>query len=298
MAVGNHQVRPEDYRSDSENQWCPGCRNFGILAALRDALVKLGKRPEEVCLVSGIGQAAKLPHYIKCNFFNGLHGRALPVATAISVANPGLTTIVTTGDGDCYGEGGNHFIHTIRRNPDITLIVHNNQIYGLTKGQASPTTDLGDRTRLQFDGVGVEPMQPLAIAILHGCTFVARGFAGDIKHLSEIFAEAISHKGFSYVDVIQPCIVWGTHSVDWYKERIYKLPPDYERRNKEEALKKATEWGERIPIGVLYEEKGDARIFGEEFRANVFGAGGARGIEARLEAPSRELITGVLEGFR
>ncbi|MCK5734283.1 MAG: 2-oxoacid ferredoxin oxidoreductase, partial [Candidatus Latescibacteria bacterium] len=125
-----------EYRSDAENQWCPGCPNFGILSALKKALVTLGKAPEEVCLVSGIGQAAKLPHYLKCHFFNGLHGRSLPVAVAVNAVNPDLTTIVTTGDGDCYGEGGNHFLHTIRRNPNITLIVHNNQIYGLTKGQA------------------------------------------------------------------------------------------------------------------------------------------------------------------
>ncbi|MFH1007897.1 MAG: thiamine pyrophosphate-dependent enzyme [Candidatus Latescibacterota bacterium] len=258
------------YLSDAENQWCPGCPNFGILTALKQALVTLGKAPEEVCLVSGIGQAAKLPHYLKSHFFNGLHGRALPVAVAINAVQPELTTIVTTGDGDCYGEGGNHFLHTIRRNPNITLIVHNNQIYGLTKGQASPTTDRGDRTRLQFDGVAAVPMQPLGIALLHGCPFVARGYTGDREHLSELLVEAVRYQGFSYVEVIQPCIIWGTHPVRWYKERIYKLPPDYAPSNLEEARKMAAQWGDRIPTGVLYKSDTPPECFGDDFRAHVF----------------------------
>jgi len=282
----------EEYRSDAENQWCPGCPNFGILRALKNALVTLNKEPEEVCLVSGIGQAAKLPHYLRCNFFNGLHGRALPVATAISVVNPELTTIVVTGDGDCYGEGGNHFLHTFRRNPNITLIVHNNQIYGLTKGQASPTTEVGDKTRLQFEGVKITPLQPLAVALLQGCSFVARGFAGDITHLSDLFVEAIRFKGFSYVDVIQPCISWGTHPVSWYKERIYKLPLDYHPNDKEEALKKATEWGDRIPIGILYRDDKPQHLFGDYFREKVFD-----GKLTELGFPPQRAIAEMLEEF-
>jgi len=282
----------EEYRSDTENQWCPGCPNFGILRALKNALVTLNKEPEEVCLVSGIGQAAKLPHYLRCNFFNGLHGRALPVATAISVANPELTTIVVTGDGDCYGEGGNHFLHTFRRNPNITLVVHNNQIYGLTKGQASPTTEFGDKTRLQFEGVKLTPLQPLALALLQGCPFVARGFAGDITHLSELFVEAIRFKGFSYVDVIQPCISWGTHPVSWYKERIYKLPPEYNPHQREEALKKATEWGDRIPIGILYRDDKPQHLFGDYFREKVFA-----GKLTELGFPPQHALAEMLEEF-
>ncbi len=199
---------------------------------------------------------------------------------------------MVTGDGDCYGEGGNHFLHTIRRNPDITLIVHNNQIYGLTKGQASPTTDLRDKTRLQFEGVELEPLQPLAIALLHGCSFVARGYAGDIKHLSDLFMEAISFKGFSYVDVIQPCIRWGTHPISWYKERIYKLPPDYDLHDKEEALKKTREWGERIPIGILHRDDEPRKIFGDHFRENVFG-----GKLTELDPPRQQTIAEMLERF-
>jgi len=199
-------ITEKDYESEAEIQWCPGCPNFGILQAFKGALVGLQKEPHEVCLVSGIGQAAKLPHYLKCNFFNGLHGRAIPVALGIHVANPQLTTIVVTGDGDCYGEGGNHFIHAIRRNPDITVVVHNNEIYALTKGQASPTTRQGEKRTIQVKGVDIAPLNMLSIAIIHDCTFVARGFAGDIDHLKGLVTEAVNHTGMSYVDVIQPCI--------------------------------------------------------------------------------------------
>ena len=232
---------PTTYRSDVENQWCPGCANFGILTALKRALAALDKPPHTVCLVSGIGQAAKLPHYLKCNVFNGLHGRAIPAAIGIHVANPTLTTIVTTGDGDCYGEGGNHFLHALRRNPDITIVVHNNQRYALTKGQASPTTPTGERTRLQFDGVESVPAQMLATAIVHGCTFVARGFAGEIDPLSRLLASAISHRGLSIVDVIQPCITWDTHTLSWYKKHVEPVAADHDRSDRIAALKVATE---------------------------------------------------------
>jgi 2-oxoglutarate ferredoxin oxidoreductase subunit beta len=286
-------VEVADYRSAVENQWCPGCPNFGILTALKRALVTLAKEPEELCLVSGIGQAAKLPHYLKCNFFNGLHGRALPVATAINIVNPELTTVVVTGDGDCYGEGGNHFLHTFRRNPNITLIVHNNQIYGLTKGQASPTTDSGDKTRLQFEGVELAPLQPLALALLHGCPFVARGYAGALDHLSDLFVEALRFKGFSYVDVIQPCITWGTHPASWYKERIYKLPPDYNPQHREEALKRAAEGGDRIPIGILYRDEKPQKLFGDYFRAKIFD-----GRLTELGFPQQQTIAELIDRFR
>ncbi len=286
-------VELDDYQSDAENQWCPGCSNFGILKAMKNALVALDKRPDEICLVSGIGQAAKLPHYLRCNFFNGLHGRALPIATAISVVSPHVTTIVVTGDGDCYGEGGNHFVHTFRRNPDLTLIVHNNQIYGLTKGQASPTTDAGEKTRLQFEGVKIRPLQPLALAILHDCPFVARGFAGDLKHLTELFVAAIQFRGLSYVDVIQPCITWGTHPISWYRDRIYHLPPGYNPHDKDTALKKATEWGERIPIGIFYRTEEPPHLFGEYFRASIYD-----GALTALKYPSRRAIAELLGQFK
>jgi 2-oxoglutarate ferredoxin oxidoreductase subunit beta len=261
-------ITVKDYKSDAEIQWCPGCPNHGILQAMKMALVEMGKSPHEICLVSGIGQAAKFPHYLMCNFFNGLHGRALPAALGIHAANPELTTIVTTGDGDCYGEGGNHFIHTLRRNPDITVVVHNNEFYALTLGQASPTTMVGERRTLQPKGVEIVPLNMLAIAITHNCSFVARGFAGDTDHLKALLVDAINHPGFSYVDVIQPCITWGTHPVSWYRERVYKLEDDYDPSDRVAALEKSAEWQDRMPIGVIYRTEPRKR-FASRFRREV-----------------------------
>jgi 2-oxoglutarate ferredoxin oxidoreductase subunit beta len=246
-------TRLEEYASPVENQWCPGCPNYGILTALKRALVGLDLAPDEVCLVSGIGQAAKLPHYLKANVYNGLHGRAIPAAIGIHVANPKLKTIVTSGDGDLYGEGGNHLLHAFRRNPDITVVSHDNRIYALTKGQASPTTPRGERTRLQFDGVEIDPAQMLAAAIVHGCTFVARGFAGDIDGLTDILKRAIAHRGLSLVDVIQPCITWGNHSVDWYRERVVPIPDDHDPTDRDRAVSVALDVEDSFPVGVLCE---------------------------------------------
>lgn len=281
-----------DYNNQVQNQWCPGCPNFGILNALKEALVELGKAPNEVCLVSGIGQAAKLPHYLNCNFFNGLHGRAIPVATGIQVVNPDLTTIITTGDGDCYGEGGNHFIHAIRRNPDITLMVHNNEIYALTKGQASPTTPMGEKRKLQVRGVEVPPLNMPAFAIIHDCGFVARGFAGDREHLTEIIVRAVKHRGMSYIDIIQPCISWGTHPVSWYKERVRKLGNDYNPGDKAAALNLALTKDGYFHTGVLYEAPSE----------NVFADGFRKAVTARpltgLGMQKAEDISGLLSEFK
>jgi len=244
-----------DFKSNDEISWCPGCGDFGILNSLKKALVMLGKPGKDILLVSGIGQAAKLPHYIKCNCFNGLHGRALPPAVAAKIANSNLTVIVTTGDGDCYGEGGNHLIHNIRRNVDITVIVHNNQIYGLTKGQASPTTDTGYKTKVQVNGVVSEPMHPLEMAISLGCGFVARGYSADSEHLSWLITEGIKHKGFSLIDVLQPCVTFNKkNTYEWYSKRIYKIDKDasYDPKDKMSAYGKASEWGDKIPLGIIY----------------------------------------------
>lgn len=237
--------------------WCPGCGNFGILPAIKKALVELGRRPEEVLIVSGIGQAAKLPHYMKCNTFNGLHGRALPPATGAKLANHELTVIAEGGDGDSYGEGGNHLMHAIRRNIDITLIVHNNQVYGLTKGQASPTSDMGFVTKVQPEGVKAEPLNPMALAVALDCSFVARSFAGDIEHLSNVIKKAIEHKGFSLVDILQPCVTFNkVNTFVWYKSRAYKLDEaSYDPHNRIKAFEKSLEWGDKIPIGVIYMNK-------------------------------------------
>jgi len=244
-----------NFKSNDEVAWCPGCGDFGILNSLKKALAALDKRPQDVLLVSGIGQAAKLPHYIKCNCFNGLHGRALPPAAAAKIANRALTVIVTTGDGDCYGEGGNHLIHNIRRNVDMTVIVHNNQIYGLTKGQASPTTDPGFETKVQTGGVILDALHPLEMAIALGCGFVARGYSADAGHLSWLIQEGIKHKGFALIDVLQPCVTFNKkNTYEWYAKRVYKLndDPAYIPADKTAAYQKAAEWGDKIPIGIVY----------------------------------------------
>jgi 2-oxoglutarate/2-oxoacid ferredoxin oxidoreductase subunit beta len=245
------------YKSNDEIAWCPGCGNFGILAAIKEALAELELKPEEIVMVSGIGQAAKTPHYLKANGFNGLHGRALPPAQAIKMANKNLKVFINSGDGDSYGEGGNHFIHNIRRNVDMVHLVHDNQIYGLTKGQGSPTTAKGQVTSMQFEGVYVEPINPLAIAISAGATFVARSFSGDKEHLKSMIKAAVNHKGYALVDIMQPCVVFNKiNTFKWYKDRVYKLDESYDSSNKAQALKKVEEFGdEGIPIGILYKNE-------------------------------------------
>lgn len=240
---------------DMENldiAWCPGCGNYGILSAIKRALAELNIEPTQLAMVSGIGQAAKAPHYYRCNLFNGLHGRSLPAATAIKAVNPSLTVIAESGDGCTYGEGGNHFIHTIRRNPDITNIVHNNMVYGLTKGQASPTSPHELRTPVQIDGVFSEPFNPLAVAISLDASFVARAFAGDIDQTKEIIIKAIQHKGYALVDVFQPCVTYNKiNTFRWFKEKTYYLDESYDPHDRVEAFKKAIDI-ESYALGVLY----------------------------------------------
>ncbi len=236
--------------------WCPGCGNFSILKAFNEAMDELGLEPHDFVIVSGIGQAGKFPHYTRCNTFNGLHGRTLPVATGIKLANHKLRVFAVAGDGDCYGEGGNHLIHAIRRNIDVKLFVHDNQIYGLTKGQASPTTMKGIVTKTQPFGVFSEQFNPLSLAIALNCSFVARAFAGDITHLKEIIKSAINHKGFSLVDILQPCVSFNKiNTFEWYKERVYYLPADYDPTDRVKAFEKSLEWEYRIPLGIIYLNK-------------------------------------------
>jgi 2-oxoglutarate/2-oxoacid ferredoxin oxidoreductase subunit beta len=241
----------------NETAWCPGCGDFGILNAVKKALEALDKAPHEVLMVAGIGQAAKLPQYISANGLCGLHGRALPSATGAKLANTDLTVIVNSGDGDCFGEGGNHFIHAVRRNVDMTLMVHNNQIYGLTQGQGSPTSDRGLVTVTQPRGVVSRPLKGPALAIILGCGFVARGFSGDVNGLSEIIQRAADFKGFSFVEVLQPCISMNkVNTFAWYKSRfkdVKDLVPGYDPTDRRAALKQAETWGDVIPGGVLYQ---------------------------------------------
>jgi 2-oxoglutarate ferredoxin oxidoreductase subunit beta len=248
-------VSLEDFYSEDPIAWCPGCGNFSILKSLKQAFVDLGRQPHEIVIVSGIGQAPKTPHYLRCNNFNGLHGRTLPVATGVKLANHELTVLAQGGDGDGYGEGGNHFIHTMRRNIDITYLVHDNQVYGLTKGQTSPTSNRGFVTPTTPGGSINQPINPLLLAIASDCSFVARGFSGEIEHLSGLIQKGILHKGFALIDILQPCISFNRiNTFKWYKDRVYRIDddPDYNPSNRPLAFEKAQEWGERIPIGVIY----------------------------------------------
>ena len=244
------------YDNQVHNTWSPGCGNFAILKALKEALVDLNKSPHQILIVSGIGQAAKFPHYMRCNALNGLHGRSLPMATAAKIVNHELTVIVVGGDGDCYAEGGNHFIHAIRRNPDITFLVHNNQVYGLTRGQPSPTCERGFVTKVQPHGVVSTPLNPLALAISQEASFVGRGYAGAGEHLKDLIKDALLHRGFSFLDILQPCVSFDhKHSYNWYEERVYPIDPQYDPHDKYAAYKKAEEWGPQIPLGVLYKKE-------------------------------------------
>jgi len=232
--------------------WCPGCGNFGILKAMEGALAEMEIPSESLVMVSGIGQAAKIPHYMRCNTFNGLHGRALPAAVAIKASNPDLVVIAESGDGDMYGEGGNHFLATIRRNPDITNIVHNNMVYGLTKGQASPTSQRGFVTPVQVAGVILEPFNPIAVAVALDASFVARTYIGDIDMTKDIIKKAISHRGYALVDIFQPCVSFNKiNTYKWFKEHTYDIEDSYDPTDRVRAFEKAID-ATKFPLGVIY----------------------------------------------
>lgn len=234
-----------------DNSWCPGCGNFAIKSALTSALSELSLTPQNVALISGIGQAGKMPHYMLVNGFHTLHGRAIPTATAVKAVNPELTVISEGGDGDMYAEGGNHLIHAIRRNPNITVLIHNNQIYGLTKGQASPTTLIDTKTPTQPFGVFEEPLNPIALAISLNASFVARTFSGYLEETKEIIKEAINHKGLSIVDIFQNCPSFNKlNTAKWYRENTYFMK-DHDPYDRKLAFEKALET-EKYPLGIFY----------------------------------------------
>jgi 2-oxoglutarate ferredoxin oxidoreductase subunit beta len=282
-------VTIEDY-GDYETAWCPGCGNFSILQAVKQALVASNLKPHEVLFVSGIGQAAKAPHYLNANLFNGLHGRSLPVATGAKLASPNLTVIVESGDGCNYGEGGNHLLAAMRRNIDVTLLIHNNQIYGLTKGQASPTTAEGFVTKAQPLGVASAPFNPIAVAVVMRAGFVARGFAGMVDELSVLIQQGISYHGFALIDVLQPCVSFNkVNTFAWYKQRCASLPSTYDPTDWEESIKAASEWGERIPIGVIY--RNERPSFEDHF--SVLSQGPLVGREL-----DRAMLKEIMEGYK
>lgn len=272
-----------------ETAWCPGCGNFSIAKAVKQALVASNLKPHEVLFVSGIGQAAKAPHYLNANVFNGLHGRSLPVATGAKLSNSNLTVMVESGDGCNYGEGGNHLLAAIRRNVNITLLVHNNQVYGLTKGQASPTSDEGFVTKAQPQGAPSAAFNPIALAVAMRAGFVARGFAGMIDHLSELIQQGIAHHGFALIDILQPCVSFNTvNTFAWYEKRCSPMPVKYDPTNWDEAMKVACQWGDRIPIGVIYQN--DRLSFEDHFPVLAHGPLLGRSLD-------RKKLKGIMEGY-
>ena len=245
----------QDFEGRERPTWCPGCGNFGILNAIKMALVEHQIAPHEIVIVSGIGCGSKLPFYMKVTGYNTLHGRPVAVATGIRLAQHGLHVMVVHGDGDGYGEGLSHFLNAARRNLDIVDLIQDNRIYGLTKGQYSPTSEQGKRTPSSPEGAIDRPVEPLSLAISAGATFVARGYSGDLKHLAWLIGEALMHRGYALVDVLQPCVTWNRGTAyDFYNPRVYRLEdtPGYDPTDRAAAWEKAQEWGERIPIGIVY----------------------------------------------
>jgi 2-oxoglutarate ferredoxin oxidoreductase subunit beta len=245
----------KDFEGKERPTWCPGCGNHGILNAIKMALVEQDIAPHEILIVTGIGCGSKLPHYMKVNGFHTLHGRPVAVATGARLANHGLRVMVVHGDGDSYGEGLSHFLNAARRNMNIVDLVQDNRVYGLTRGQYSPTSERGKRTLTTPEGSIDGPVQPLAMAISAGATFVSRGYSGELKHLAWIIGEALEHPGYALVDVLQPCVTWNrAYAFDFYNERVYKLEdePGYDPTDRTAAWEKAYEWGDRIPIGMFY----------------------------------------------
>jgi 2-oxoglutarate ferredoxin oxidoreductase subunit beta len=235
--------------------WCPGCGDYGIWTSLKNALAEMQIGSDDGLIVYGIGCHGNMYDWMKIYGIEGLHGRALPIAQGAKLANHNLPVIVVSGDGDCLGEGGNHFLHAAKRNPNLTVVLHDNQVYGLTTGQASPTAQIGFKTKSTPEGVTDEPVNPLILAMAAGATFVARGFAGDTPGLTKLLVEAVQHKGFSVVDILQPCVTFDkVHTYGWYRQRLYKLEDTYKPDNKLKAMEKAMEWGDKIPVGIFYTE--------------------------------------------
>ncbi len=245
-----------DLQTPKANTWCPGCGNFGILMAFKRAIVELGLERNQVLLVSGIGCHGKMVDYVNINGFHGIHGRVLPIATGIKLVNPDLKVVGFSGDADCYDEGFEHFTHAMRRNVNITLIVHDNMVLGLTTGQATATSMKGFKTKSTPFGSTTTPLNPIAQALVSNCTFVARGFAGDMVHLQKLMIEAMKHRGFAFIDVFQPCVTFNyLNTYDWFKQRVYKLEEaGHDPTDRGKALEKAFEWGDKIPIGIFYKE--------------------------------------------
>jgi 2-oxoglutarate ferredoxin oxidoreductase subunit beta len=254
-------VELKDFASSRRPTWCPGCGDFGVLNAMKRALVKAELAPHEVIIYTGIGCGSKLPDYMRVNGFTSLHGRPIPIAQGAHLANHGLKAIVVAGDGDTYGEAGNHLLHALRRNADVTIMVQNNRVYGLTKGQYSPTSPKGFPTKTSPPPQGAidQPVNPIALALAAGATFIARSWSGDLRHLIDMMVAAIRHEGAALLDIFQPCVTFNpNYSYDYYRPRVYKLGEEegYDPSDLNAAWEKAHQWGDRIPIGVIYQVEG------------------------------------------
>ena len=255
--VPEEKLTAKDFKGQVDPDWCPGCGDFGVINSLQRACAELGLRPHQILTVSGIGCSSNLPGYFNAYGMHTLHGRSLAVATGAKMANHELTVIVTGGDGDGYGIGGNHFTHTARRNVDLTYIVMNNQVYGLTTGQISPTSTFGMKTKSTPFGSVEMPINPITSAIMNGATFVSRAFSSDVRHTTDIIKQAITHKGFSLVDIFSPCVVWNQDNTnDFFRERVRKLEDEeHDTSDWKAACEKAMEWGDVIYTGVFFQNK-------------------------------------------
>ncbi len=255
----------ETYKGPVDPDWCPGCGDFGVLKSVQEAAGKLGIKPENLMIVSGIGCSSNLPGFIHAYGVHSLHGRSVPVATGAHLANTDMKTVITGGDGDGYGIGVGHLLHAMRRNLDVTYVVMDNQIYGLTTGQASPTTTVGHKTKSTPQGNLENPLNPLALAITAGASFVARGFSGEQKHLADTIAQGMAHKGFSLIDVFSPCVTYNKiNTYPWFKQRVYKLEDEgWDPGDFYKSYEKAFEWGDKIPLGVIYKTEMETYEDGE-----------------------------------
>jgi len=249
-------VTIKSFNTDERSTWCPGCGDFGIVVGLKRALTELGIGPHQVMFTSGIGCGSKLPHYMWANEFNSLHGRPVPVATGIRLAAPNKFTVISvSGDGDSYGIGVGHLIHTARRNVNMVQVVENNQVYALTKGQYSPTSQPGLVTTTSPEGSIEAALNGLGTAIMAGASFVARGFSGDPRGMADLLARAIEHPGYALVEILQDCVIYNrVNTTKWYRERIYDLQEeDHDTSDMRTAIDRSIEWGDRIPTGILFQ---------------------------------------------
>lgn len=287
------QLAADDFKSHVKPDWCPSCGDFGVLNSLQKACADLGIENKDILTVSGIGCSSNLPGFFRTYGVHSLHGRAVAVASGAKLANPDLTVLVTGGDGDGYGIGIGHFIHAMRRNIDLTYIVMNNQIYGLTTGQASPTTSIGHQTKSTPEGDIEHPINPIALALVSGATFVARAFSGDPGHMTETIKRAVAHRGFSLVDCFSPCVTYNkVNTYPWFRQNVYRLEDEkHKASDLHAAMAKALE-PDKLPIGVFY-ENASVKTY-EELDATISKHGPA--VRARLDLTPDEQKA-LLQGF-